>query len=365
MVVQVFVINRHGARYPLKKPEHNLLWPSENVFWKHNAGKLSPVGVIQMYNLGSFFRKRYPWVNSRNTTIYSTHKSRALESAWSLVLGLLPGVPIKYNPLKIYKNCTDNLCCGIDICCINYYNKYDDPIFGERSMSQAYKFNINESPILNGLTQCPITVNLINRLTNKGYFRLRRDLVTTISKLKDLYSQLQIDSQLFLPDKGTLIDKYELSPEELNIIDKVGGEVHQRYSIPSTDSLDDDLLNKEQGAGILSLISTIMNTITESLFTVFSCHDTNVVAVMSVLGIKIHPPHFSGYILIERTITENTAPDTSKNNDHIAFYYCPEPFDALELEPKVWTTQHSYVPYDTLACGIWDTPTFLSVLAKI
>ena len=66
MVTQSFIIYRHGARYPLKNPDHNVVWPSDKKFWKHTSGKLSPIGMIQLYNLGAFFRQRYQWINLTN-----------------------------------------------------------------------------------------------------------------------------------------------------------------------------------------------------------------------------------------------------------------------------------------------------------
>ena len=168
---QSFIIHRHGARYPLKKPCHNILWPKEDKFWNAHIGRLTPVGVIQMSNLGNFFAERYKWADIHNVNVYSTHRSRALESAWSLLLGLLPtDSPIKFNYIKTNKcngstknrsevsiqsvssssniNKFNGVTCQKDVCCINYYRKNDDIIFGTEDPSLAYKININDSPLL-------------------------------------------------------------------------------------------------------------------------------------------------------------------------------------------------------------------------
>lgn len=350
--MQVFIIHRHGARYPMKRPHHNAVWPVDKPFWKQHVAKLTPVGVMQMQGLGHFFRGRYRWVQPRNVTVYATHKSRALESAWSFVLGLLPGVSLKYNPMTIYKQCEGTQC--DTECQINYYEKSDDIIFGSHE-SHAYKININQSPLLNDLITCPVVNNLINRLSEVGQFRIRRDAVTTVSKLKDIYSQLQIDSQL---NHNVLHKAYELEPEELERITQIGCEVMHRRSIPATDLMDDPMYNAEQGIGILTLIAETMSSWNarpgNDMLTLFSCHDTNIVAMMAILGLKIQPPNFSGYILIERTLDDN--------DDTVAIYYCPDPFIPYTLEPKIWPRdQTTYLNWDTLSPGVWNSSTFLEL----
>lgn len=365
---QVFIIHRHGARYPLKKPEHNVLWPTENGFWKHHLGRLTPVGVLQMNQLGSFFRARYPWVEVSNVKIYSTHRSRALESAWSLALGLLPGAPIKFDSIKIYTPCTDQICCGTDLCCIHYYHKNDDPIFGRCDPSMAYKINVNGSELLQSYSQRSDVTALVERLSSAGRFRIRRDSVTTIAKLKDIYAQLQIDAQFGMPAAGTIEGRYGLSSEELELINCIGCEVIHRRLIPATDCVTDDIFNVDQGMG---LVGTIHNTIAHGNLNlknnlyVLSCHDTNLIAFMSILGLKIVPPDFAGYILIERNAT--------KARDTVDVYYCATPFQtgiSLEAqapsEPKVWPAtdqRDKFLEWSQLPSGQFRTADFLRMLA--
>jgi hypothetical protein len=356
---QSFLIHRHGARYPLKKPEHNATWPNENKFWKCHIGKLTPFGVVQMCNLGQFFRHRYPWVNTNNLTVFSTHRSRALESAWSFILGLLPNTPIKFEPMKSYRSCEGEVCCGKDVCCIHYYHKGDDLIFGQADPSMAYKINVNESGFLKSLLDSPEIIALIDRLSRNGHFRIRRDSITTIAKLKDIHAQLGIDSQLQIPPEGSLIGKYGLTPIELDLIRKIGNEVICRRLVPSTDLISDRAYNEDQGKGIINTIreSMIQWDRNHNEFQVFSCHDTNLIAIMSLLGIKIDCPNFAGYILIERTF--NT------EGDLVSFYFCEEPFDtSISFSPKIWTPldqRHNFLDWKDLSSGIFTTSDFISL----
>lgn len=354
MAMQSFLIHRHGARYPLKIPEHNTVWPTESNFWNCHLGKLTPVGVVQMCNVGQFFRHRYPWVNSRNVNIFSTHRSRALESAWSLVLGLLPNTPVKFETIRSYRTCTEPICCGTDICCIHYHPKGDDIIFGQTHPSMAYKINVNSSNMLRDMVECPRVNALIDRLSQNGYFRLRRDAVTTVAKLKDIHAQLSIDAQLDIPDAGTLVGKYELSPDEVSLVRQIGNEVISRRLVPATDAIADRVYNEDQGKGIITSIKdTLLNWNHQNELHVYSCHDTNLISMMAILGIKIDCPEFAGYILIERTL------------ETVAFYYCPTPFDTTtDFIPKVWpgiSERPHFLDWTELSSGLFSVPDFMEL----
>lgn len=346
--IQSFIIHRHGARYAIKKPEHNAMWPVENRFWKCHTGKLTPIGVLQMVTVGQLFRMRYPWVTSKSVRIFSTHRSRALESAWSFVLGLLPGTPIKFQELPSPVSLEEQ------ICSIQYYHKGEDKIFGQADPRMAHKLNINRSPLLQELVESEKVIGLVNRLATHGHFRIRRDSITTISKLKDIHSQLGVDAQLGLPAGGSLIGKYGLSSEELEIIRAIGNEVIARRLIPATDLVAERGFNEDQGRGIITAIQDQLQTWTgrNSELNVYSCHDTNLIAVMALLGIRIDCPEFAGYILIERTL------------EAARVFYCLDPFDGSERPPKFWpelTARSTVLNWDQLPTGQFDIPTFLRI----
>lgn len=356
---QCFVIHRHGARYPLKRPDHNVLWPTEKSFWVSHVGRLTPVGTIQMHQLGSFLRNRYPWVDVQSVNILSTHRSRALESAWSLALGLLPDTPLKFNCLRLDDcNSKEKVDTLDSICTINYYHKRLDPLFGQDDPSRAYKVNVNDSDLLKSCVDSKEVNELVERLSKNGHFRVRRDSVTTVAKLKEIYSQLQIDNQLQIPHDRSLASHYGLTTSELELIDKIGCEVMHRRLIPSTDLLSDESYNRDQGSGIIRDIRDRMLawTGTDDL-TIYSCHDTNMIAMMAVLGIKIPPPSFTGYIMFERI---------KSNQDIVAVYYCPYPFDlSEEVAARVWPSifkRDKYLDWFSLPEGSFYTNEFIETI---
>lgn len=306
-----------------------------------------------MNSVGQFFREQYPWVTVSNVNVYSTHRSRALESAWSLILGLLPGTPVKFETIKSYEGCDGEVCCGGQVCCIRYYHRGDDLIFGQGDPSMAYKLNINSSELLRSLAEDERVSGLISRLQSQGAFRIRRDPLTTVSKLKDIHSQLGIDAQLGLPSAGTLVGKYGLSVTECDLVRLIGNEVISRRLVPASDLVVDTTYNEDQGRGIIRTIAGLLRTWAGSNeFHVFSCHDTNLIAVMALLGIKIDCPEFAGYLFIERTA------------DTISFYYRMDPFEGELGRPKAWVPmaeRDQFINWDDISEGVWGPEEFMGM----
>lgn len=350
MTSQVFVIHRHGARYSIKKPQANVLWPTENKFWEAHAGKLSPVGVSQMIQIGKFIRILCPWINTDNSIFFSTKRSRALESLWSLILGALPNTAIKFNAIKPYKNCASGTCCPQNTACIHYYPK-DDPLFGNYDESLAFKLNINNSSLLKNYTTDSQVLSLITKLCDGGALRHRRDPVTTVAKLKDIHGQLLVDSQL-LPQNVSIQNHYQLSGEELGIIDTIGKEVICRRSVPVSEDVM-NIYNGNQGIGLVKKIrENIRSWDGQNRLYVYSCHDTNIISWFSTFGLKIDPPDFAGFIYIVRTV------------ETVKVYYFEKPFVKMEEYAKVWTSHDSrtqFVDWNKLPTGVFDLETFLRV----
>jgi hypothetical protein len=231
-------------------------------------------------------------------------------------------------------------------------------LFGHEDPSRIYKVNINESDLLKEYVNSVDIRKMIDRLSKNGHFRVRRDDITTIAKLKEIYSQIQVDSQLQIPHTESLASHYGLTESELEIITKIGCEVMHRRLIPATDLLTDAMYNRDQGCGLISDIQTKMKSWDkQNELNVYSCHDTNMIAMMSVLGIKIVPPSFTGYILIERTCSDI---------DMVAVYYCPTPFDQSdEVEAKIWAPiveRKEFLDWDSLTSGGFEALDFMNIL---
>ena len=381
MVHQVFVIHRHGARYSLAKPVHNAVWPKNSDYWKKHIGKLTPIGVHQLTQLGEYFRIMYPWVTRERVRVQSTCKSRAIESAWSLLLGLLPeeGVHIceKNERCEKLNNCDH----APDAVCIEFFAKHDyDKVFG--------KFENNG--LGNGKKNAPNN-NSLNNSSNISVDKERTEILKRLGwngrntdKLKQIYSQLKIDEQLGLTKHSGLCKKYNLTETDLQVIERTGLDVIVRRHVPCSDSTEDPCFSGSQGAGLLKYISDEIKRMDQSLsvnekendkkenkrktnkklnlqnaqkeFHILSCHDSNIMAVMAQLGLKINSPGFAGYILVDR------------RDDIVNFYFCEKPFgkDAQQcIKSRVWPcrgNRDKYLVYDEMPEGTFHKDQFLQTI---
>lgn len=382
MSKQVFIVFRHGARYPINKPNHNILWPHHDNFWDQHLGKLSPAGVLQLSKLGDYIKSLYPWINDKNLNVYSTHMSRAIESAWSFVMGLLPQSPIQIvnisNSLNYTYTCSGPTCCNSGMVCIKYYDgmEENDPIFGNHDFKSPHRKNTTQSPYIISLSKSAQAINLINRLRSTGCSNFDSDNIGNIIKLKEIYSQIQIDEQLNIPLDASLINRYNLTSEDLDLINSIGLDVISRRSVPSSNLLKHDVYNRSQGAGLLKYINDeIQNWDGKNSFTVLSCHDSNIIALGSVLGLQVDSPDFGGYFLFERSspvinidnTIDNTTYNTTDNTiDKVGVYYNIEPFKSDKYyDAKVWPghrNRDNFINWNTLETGLWNTPDFINMI---
>lgn len=335
---QVFLIFRHGARYSLDKPTHNILWPDDDNFWNSCIGKLTPVGVHQLTTLGNDFRESYPWVSTKNVKCKSTCKTRAIESAWSFLLGLLPDKSV-----HICQKREDDCILDENTCCINFYDNHEsDKIFGcYESDLPSVNDNISKSYYLKDLKKNIKVKRLLKKLNISP---------KEIHKIKDIYSQLKIDQQF---DDQPLVKHYKLTDTDIDLIEKIGVEVINRKSVPYTDDLNHSVFNKSQGEGILKYILKKIDNKGNN-FHILSCHDSNIMAVMAVLGLKINTPDFGGYILIDRL------------GNNIDFYYCESPFgDGCDIYPRKWVPhnkRNTFLEYNSFKKGNFKYSEFKNII---
>jgi hypothetical protein len=56
---QVFIVTRHGTRFPLTPMPLNNSWPSHPDWWKSYGGKLTPKGIKEHTKIGEMLAERY------------------------------------------------------------------------------------------------------------------------------------------------------------------------------------------------------------------------------------------------------------------------------------------------------------------
>lgn len=340
---QIFIIHRHGARYSITKPSHNFSWPSLDDYWESHCGKLSPVGVHQMTTLGQKFRKKYPWANLANTTIISTKYSRALESAWSLAIGLFPDYPIKIQEVpKIKVNGSS--------CLVQFNSK--STFFGKnKTPKKTIQQNIYQY-IIYILENDERVKNLAEKLISNPNFKWKT-LDEAVYHFEEIYHQIKIDRQLGRSDK--IIKSYGITPEDIELMREVSMNTMNRRFVPWEADVHEKIYNSSCSRGIRKYIEhKLSQELTQNSLTIFSCHDTTILSFLTSLGIIAHSPEFCGHIVIER------------EDDQVSFYYYPEPFED-NLSPKKWSCKGSrdhYVLWENLEDGIFTVDEFLSCLKK-
>lgn len=96
-VVALFVVARHGARFPLHDFPLSANWPHEPMFWSILEGRLAQHGAKQLEACGTALRLRYdalvaPLTDDSNigqrVAVYCTNSQRTVLSAHAFVQGL-------------------------------------------------------------------------------------------------------------------------------------------------------------------------------------------------------------------------------------------------------------------------------------
>jgi len=98
---QIFLIVRHGSRFPLHPIPTNSGWSSNELFWKLYGGKLTPRGINQHYKLGLRLGTEYlqelrllpdSHILPEMLHVYTSNTDRTIFSVSSLLDGMFPYV---------------------------------------------------------------------------------------------------------------------------------------------------------------------------------------------------------------------------------------------------------------------------------
>ena len=102
---QIFVVTRHGARFPMHALPGDLAWPVDPSFWDSFGGMLTPTGHHQMRRLGERFRAHYARQlalagDGERISAFSTNCQRTVQSGTSFLEGFAPELPVYYSVLS-------------------------------------------------------------------------------------------------------------------------------------------------------------------------------------------------------------------------------------------------------------------------
>lgn len=385
----VILVHRHGARLPTKPMGNDLLWPQDESFWKQHKGNISPAGINQSKNLGEHFRRKYIHLYkgmsaqeiSNRTVCHSSNINRTIMSAWSFFNGFHPEIPIhlRYisdretnDYIETEKRLNEkDMTLGIGI--IIERVKSLDKLFhmGKRDedLKKWRKDNIEKSSFFKHVMDNEEDYNKlfekIYNITRYQKFSPERDLISRISSLKSIYTSIKItESHGFniIPN----LDGLELSKEEYRMILHASKQLCNLQFRPNSNLLSEDRGIKTSGY-ISNEIARYFREIVEgnsnTLFTSFSCHDTTLLALASMMGLYLdNPPQFTGYFLFE--LYKKDQEDDCEYFVKIYYNHDPTKEDMGILRPKYWKRGDFYQKWNDLPIGVFPFDEFNDLLSQ-
>jgi hypothetical protein len=280
-VVAVAIVHRHGTRFPSKTSCRDTSFPQSRKFWANYGMMLTPVGMRELYTLGNEMRDNYHQLLD-NVEAYSTNTSRTLLSSMSLLDGMMGSTPyIAYN---------DSVSHGVSISITHM----------DRTKSNDYQVwkrrNMRHSAILCEMSVDDDVVSLLDKVytmtgldelspSHKPVNRLRG-----VTHLSTLIRYSESSSTLLAPNRFGMV----LSDTEKELARKVSDEVYAHHFA------SDDGVDRRGRECVGDLIEILANFIERGEGVLeYSAHDTTILALASVLGIRIACPNFSAYFLFE------------------------------------------------------------------
>lgn len=286
------VLFRHGDRTPTKALDKNA------YAWKNGLGELTPLGMRQEYELGSYLRKRY--VNEYKlipkefdvNLIYvrSSDVNRTLMSAESLLYGLYPlgtgpllengeaALLNRYQPIPIHTvdKTEDKLL---------QTNKIYEKLIKKLRHKYVYKTEVWKQ----------------KEETLKPFFEMWSEVSgLKIDKLKEskaFASDMFIRSLYNIP-----LPKEIETKEQREIILPLASWIHAQQNKPQIIGY---LESRDFLSQLLKTINDSLTDISKYKLYLYSAHDTNILAVMSALGVPLDEnPHYASYMAFEVYKTE-------------------------------------------------------------
>lgn len=386
----IVIVHRHGARFPNKCLPNDLSWPALPQFWSTYKGHLSPKGAQQNYDLGAKLGKRYGGTDSKiglfsglspqelQQVVFcqTSPLQRCLLSAWSLLDGLFPGTPRYFNYHEDSRESSEKEreAMGIAIN-VEGSNKETDRLFhqidfGSAEVQEFKKRECLKSEILQGMAGDPQILALADRLyaaTGDKSFEPKSNPVERIAKFKIVMTQIMIAKAHGLPVlPNSCSVSFSIADEEA--VYRASRQVWRHWFRPVESNKVTDGIGAE-AAGVLGgeiggILAARKSGRSSLRMAEFSCHDGNLLALASLLGLDIEPPDFAGHWLFE---LHRPAKSSGEWTARIFFVRSPEsvsPTEYCEMSPRKVPLDGVYVDYERCPIGEVPADTLIDYLMR-
>ncbi len=277
------IIFRHGDRTPLEPLAANA------YNWGEDYGALTPLGMQEEFKLGELLRKKYieeykllPEAYDSNALyVRSVPMDRTLMSAECVLYGLYPSgtgpelngkpaLPYKFQPIPVYT-----------------VEKERDTLLSGQSVYKAKIKKLQDKYVYNSKEW------LAKENELKQYFKLwssaSGEKITSLKKAKSFASNIFIRSLHNVP-----IPKDVDTKEQKEILIPLASWMHAQEFKPQRVGV---ITSSDYLENFITVFDNFKNKKSTIKCYLYSAHDTNILAIMSALGVPLDEnPHYSSYL---------------------------------------------------------------------
>jgi hypothetical protein len=271
--MKVILVHRHGARFPKKSYALDPAFPGE-VF-KNNKEALFPQGCRRFELLGRELKDKYPFLSPSSTRVFCSNTQRTVLSTLCLVESLFPGERYSFGnqrntiPIKITED--------------TFFHAEPEKLKRrqDENYSQLFNYNYNIIPLLDKLysiTSDPVLSPEV------PYWKRFVELHEVYSH----YKSCEFSGVPFLEVEG----KEKLTKEEFRLLERCADTVCHHQFRGNEDRFPSLLVN--------NFLTHLRRELDESKgFTIYSAHDTTLVALATILNWTVPCPDFASYMIFE------------------------------------------------------------------
>jgi len=360
---QIFVIVRHGSRFPLHPIPLNSGWSSNEQFWKLYGGKLTPRGINQHYKLGLRLGTEYlqelrllpdSHILPEMLHVYTSNTDRTIFSVSSLLDGMFPYVSqsfvVEDEPERQSRNYQ-----GIRIHIATVSKKNTPVLHGYKNNPKFDHFKkkaFDNASLFKEVAKDPEYIALLDKLwqmTNHECISPEKDIVKRFSSFGTLYHQIAIERALKMQLFANIKNLY-LTPRDEEMIEILARESRHVTFCGNTPAEQQEL--GRAGSGLLpfaiidSFSKRINNLNTQEpprkKIVIFSAHDFTIMALLSHFGFRNWAlPNFSAYVILELhyikgkyyvVLRYNSDPARIKKPSDLRYYIIPTNGQCINME---------------------------------